>query len=367
MKERSLFGSQWSNKVFCSPFGRQNLEPKEGRKMRYIGCDAHISSCTFHVIDGEGKSLNWQTIETNGAKLVSYLRDIPGEKKLAIEETNLSRWLYSILSREVNELVICNPLRNRLLEQGPKTDRVDALKLAQLLRGGYLQPVFHQGDPREELRDLVSGYLDLIQDFVRLKNRYKALFRSQGVFKKGSAVYEDESFLKDLGKGPKHFVGGKVFERIRAMEEQRDLYVQEMKRQEKKFPEMRFLKTIPGIKTIQACKIVAMVVTPDRFENKYKFFSYCGLATHARESGGKDYGQKKIWGNQVLKSVFRTAGLVALRGSSSLRKNYDRLLTKGVSHYAAYNATCRKIATLSLALWRKREKYNDQIKKTEKF
>ena len=89
--------------------------------MKYIGCDAHISSCTFHVVDGAGKSLDWRTVETNGSKLISYLRDIPGEKKLAIEETNLSRWLHSILSKEVNEMIVSNPVRNRLLEQGPKT------------------------------------------------------------------------------------------------------------------------------------------------------------------------------------------------------------------------------------------------------
>ena len=83
------------------------------------------------------------------------------------------------------------------------------------------------------------------------------------------------------------------------MEKQRLQFVQEMKRQEKKFPEILFLKTIPGIKTIQACKIVAMVVTPDRFPSKYKFFSYCGLVKHPRGSGGQDYGKNKGWGNPV--------------------------------------------------------------------
>jgi len=332
--------------------------------MKYIGCDVHISSCTFHVSNETGKCLDHKTVETNGAKLISYLRGISGEKKLAIEETNLSRWLYSICSKEVDEMVVSNPVKNRLLEQGGKNDDVDAEKLSQLLRGNFLQPVYHGEDPREDLRDLVSGYLDLTQDFVRLKNRYKALFRSQGIQKKGSDVYGDESFLKELGKGPKHFVGEKVFERIRALEAQRLLFVKEMTRQEKKFPEIRFLKTIPGIKTIQACKIVATVVTPDRFPNKYKFFSYCGLASHPCESDGKDYGKRKGWGNPVLKSVFRTAGRTVLRGETSLRKDYDRLRTKGVSHEDAYNAICRKLAVLVLTLWKKREKYNDHIKNT---
>lgn len=333
--------------------------------MKYIGGDVHIATCTFHVMDETGKSLDERTMETNGAKLIAYLRGIPGEKKLAIEETSLSRWLHSILSKEVDEMIVCNPVRNRLLGQGAKSDRIDAHKVTDLLRGGFLQPVFHGNDPREEMRDLVSGYLDLTQDFVRLKNRYKALFRSRGIQKKGSDVYEDESFLKELGKGPKHFVGEKVFERIQALEGQRVLFVKEMKRQEKKFPEIRFLKTIPGIKTIQACKIVATVVTPNRFPNKYKFFSYCGLANHPCESDGKDYGKRKGWGNPVLKSVFRTAGRTVLRGETSLRRNYDRLRTKGVSHEDAYNATCRKLAVLVLTLWKKREKYNDHVKSTD--
>lgn len=329
--------------------------------MSYIGCDAHISSCTFHIVDQEGKSLDWRTMETNGSKLVSYLRGIPGKKKLVIEETNLSRWLYSILSKEVDEMIVCNPGKNRLLGQGAKTDRVDAEKLAQLLRGNFLQAVYHGGGAREELRDLVSGYLDLIQEFVRIKCQYKALFRSRGYRKAGREVYEEEGFLKDLGKGPKHFVGEKIFERLGVMEDQRLKYVGEMERQAPKFPEMKFLKTIPGIKTIQAFKIVAMVTTPERFLTKYKFFSYCGLVKHDCESDGRSYGRRAGQYNHVLKSVFRSAGLVVLRGSSALRREYDRMRSRGIPHDAAYNATCRRIAALTLAVWKRKEKYNDHL------
>lgn len=328
---------------------------------RYIGCDAHIASCSFHVMDQEGKSLDWRTMETNGSKLVSYLREIPGKKKLVIEETNLSRWLYSILSKEVDEMIVCNPGKNRLLSQGAKTDRVDAKKLAELLRGNFLQAVYHGGGAREELRDLVSGYLDLIQEFVRIKCQYKALFRSQGQRQAGREVYEEESFLKDLGKGPKHFVGEKIFERLAVMEEQRLKYVKELERQATKFPEMKYLKTIPGIKTIQACKIVAMVTTPERFATKYKFYSYCGLVKHDCESDGRSYGKRGGQFNHVLKSVFRSAGVVVLRGSSALRREYDRMRSQSVSHDDAYNAICRRIAAISLAVWKRKEKYNDHL------
>lgn len=327
--------------------------------MKYIGLDAHISSCTLHVLDAAGKSLDWREMPTNGAKLVEYLRGIDGQKALCFEETNLSRWLHGLLKGEVDEVVVCDPVKNRLMMQGPKTDRVDAQKLAQLLRGNFLSPIYHGGDAREELRDLVAGYLDLIQDFVRMKNRYKALFRSQGIHQRGKAVYADESFLKEIKKGPAQFVGKRVFEIIAMLEEKRKEYIQELGRQAKKFPEIRLLKTIPGIGTIQACKIAAIVVTPNRFENKHKFYSYCGLVKHSKESGGHSYGVRNTHGNRTLKGVFRTAGRTVIRGKSALRKHYDRLMVKGVPSHGAYNAVCRKIASLSLAVWKSGKKYQD--------
>jgi len=43
----------------------------------------------------------------------------------------------------VDELVVCNPRKNALLKDGNKSDRIDARKLADLLRTGMLRPVYH--------------------------------------------------------------------------------------------------------------------------------------------------------------------------------------------------------------------------------
>lgn len=327
--------------------------------MKYIGCDGHISSCTFCVLDEKGSMMDNRTVVTNGAMLVSYLRTISGEKKIAIEETGLARWLHSLFTPEVEECIVCDPLKNRLLGHGAKTDDIDAYKLADLLRGGFLKSVFHQGDSREELRDLMHGYESLIKDFVRLKNRYKALFRNEGIRKTGESFYKDESFLKDLKSHHKHFVAQKVYELIHVLEQKRIEYVKEITRQSRKYPEITYIKSIPGLGVIQASKIVAIVVSPYRFKNKYKFHAYSGLVKHPRRSGDQAYGMKKIHGNSTLKGVYRMAGKTVLQGTSGLRKAYDRLLVKGMSHEVAYNAICRKIASLSLSVWKKQEGYKD--------
>jgi hypothetical protein len=45
-----------------------------------------------------------------------------------------------VLKPQVHELVVCNPRRNALLKEGSKSDKVDARKLAELLRSGMSEP-----------------------------------------------------------------------------------------------------------------------------------------------------------------------------------------------------------------------------------
>lgn len=53
------------------------------------------------------------------------------------------------------------------------------------------------------------------------------------------------------------------------------------------------LTNISGIGTISAVKIYSTVIDAARFGNKYKYWSYCGLVRHEKESGGRNYGHKK--------------------------------------------------------------------------
>src|SRR3989338_6137047 len=185
----------------CKPLNPE----KEAAMTKYIGLDAHSSTCTFNVTDERGREIDNTTLETNGRLLVKYLRGIGGVKKLTFEECELSNWLYEILSKEVDELVVCNPVANKDYKK-IKTDKMDARKLAKLLRGGFLIPVYHNVSSRERFRSVMSAYQDLVEESVRLKNRYKSLFRKEGKKAKGESLYHDESFLEGLERGDFQFI-----------------------------------------------------------------------------------------------------------------------------------------------------------------
>ena len=81
----------------------------------------------------------------------------------------------------LTEIVVCNPRKNALLNEGNQSDRIDARKLADLLRGNYLMPVYHGEHGLRMLKELSRTYLTVSKDLVRVMNRLKALYRSWGI------------------------------------------------------------------------------------------------------------------------------------------------------------------------------------------
>ena len=75
----------------------------------------------------------------------------------------------------VTEFVVCDPRKNALLKEGNKSDKIDARKLADLLRGGYLRSVYHGENGLRTLKELARTYLTISQDLTRAVNRVKAL------------------------------------------------------------------------------------------------------------------------------------------------------------------------------------------------
>ncbi len=80
---------------------------------RYIGLDAHASSCTLGVIGPSGKRLGSHVVETNATSLIELIRTMPSPRHLCLEEATLARWLYEALSPHVEETVVADGLRIR--------------------------------------------------------------------------------------------------------------------------------------------------------------------------------------------------------------------------------------------------------------
>ncbi|MGA8619059.1 MAG: transposase, partial [Candidatus Sulfotelmatobacter sp.] len=108
---------------------------------------------------------------------------------VTFEEGTWSAWLYDLLNPHVEKLVVCNPRKNALLKDGNKSDRIDARKLAELLRGNQLKSVYHGESGVRMLRELSRSYLTIVKDLSRVMNRLKAVYRSWAIPCAGRDVY----------------------------------------------------------------------------------------------------------------------------------------------------------------------------------
>ena len=110
---------------------------------KYIGLDVHQATIVVAVMDSTGKLVMESILETEAATILQFFAGLRGTLSVTFEEGTWSAWLYDLLNPHVDKLVVCNPRKNALLKDGNKSDRNDARKLAELLRGNQLKPVYH--------------------------------------------------------------------------------------------------------------------------------------------------------------------------------------------------------------------------------
>src|SRR6202047_5434972 len=173
--------------------GTNHIPPRRQLDMssniKYIGLDVHKEAISIAVRNGTGKLVMESIIETKAVTLLQFLQGLRGELHVTLEEGTWAGWLYDVLQPHVQKIVVCNPRRNALLKEGSKSDKVDARKLAELLRTGMLRAVYHGENGLRTLRELARSYLTISKDQRRVMSRLKALYRSWGIPCAGRQVY----------------------------------------------------------------------------------------------------------------------------------------------------------------------------------
>ena len=272
------------------------------------------------------------------SELKLMLDHLTGKKILTIEETTSSHWLYMELCDHVDRIIICDPYRNRLLADGPKTDKIDAGKLCLLLQAGLLKEVYHSLSGLYQLRRLASAYNDVVKAGVCLLNQKAAFLKVEGL--RADQVKSTTAL----------FIMDHINDGIEQYRNTKENYEKKFEVICRRNPQLKKLKSIPGIGDIGAIRILAQVIDARRFKKSGHYLSYCGLVNLEKLSGGRSYGKKKPRYSRLLKSVYKTAALACISAHNPIRDYYDYLLEKGLAEHNARNAVARYIAKVSYGI-----------------
>lgn len=344
-------------------------------KIKHIGLDVHQASISVAVLDERGKLVMQSVIATRAAAVLEFLGGLRGTLHITFEEGTYSAWLYDLLVRRVGKVVVCNPRKNALLKKGNKSDRIDALKLAELLRGGMLSPVYHGENSTRTLQELGRSYMTVTLDATRVMSRLKAIYRSQAITYGGKKLYTRRhrgEWLKQLKQPGLLRRAERLYEELDLLQQLRRQAKQELMVESQKHPVCERLRTIPYLGPIRAAILVARVQTPYRFRSKRQFWAYCGLGLETRSSG--DYQQiegqlkrsrKKVLirglnvdHNHDLKNIFKGAAMSASIFSGPLQEFYRERLAAGIKPEMAQLTLARKMAAIALTIWKKGESFD---------
>ena len=337
---------------------------------KYIGMDVHQATISVAVLDDRGKLIMECILETKAATMVEFLKGLQGSLSVTFEEGTSAAWLHDLLKPHVSHLVVCDPRKNALLKDGSKSDRIDARKLAELLRGGQLSPVYHGEHGLRTLKELARSYLTISQDLVRVMVRVKALYRSWAIPCSGKQVYavrQRAAWLDKIREAGVRRRAEFYYQQLDALRSLRQEVRRDLLAESAAHQATKRLRQIPSIGPIRAALLMALLQTPHRFRTKRQLWTYSGLGIETHDSGEHRYvdgelrrSKKKasVRGlnrnyNRDLKNLFKGAAMQASVQPGPLREFYVALLAKGIRPEMARLTLARKMAAISLTMWKK--------------
>jgi transposase len=167
---------------------------------KYIGMDVHKESISIAVMNSAGKIVMECVIETKASMILQLIDGLRGDLQVTFEEGTSAAWLYDLLKPRVTKLVVCDPRKNKSMREGNQNDKIDARRLAELLRLDHLTPVYHGEHGLRTLKELVRSYLTITKDLSRVMTRVKAIYRSWAIPCTGKQVYASRHSCRVAGK-----------------------------------------------------------------------------------------------------------------------------------------------------------------------
>src|SRR2546427_2270688 len=323
----------------------------------FVGLDLHKNYLQTAVMDDQGRLLSQERIPNRDENIEEFaskrLRDSHAE--IVIESSSTWYHVYELLSKNQNcHVILSNPVKTKAIASAKvKTDKVDALTLANLLRGGYIPECYIPPKRIMDLRDMVRYRASLVRMRVSAKNKVHAILLMNGIKVEGKPFTKE--FVEELKKIGDYRVDGYLAV-IRSLNEQILSVSRTIKMEAIEDESTKLLKTIPGIGYYSALLILSEIGDIDRFPDSHHLCSYAGLTPSTHSSGGVTYhGSITRSGSRYLRWILTECAKahIRTRRDSQLARFYTRLAKRRGGSKATVAAASK---LLRIVYWVLKEK-----------
>lgn len=301
----------------------------------YCGIDLHARSMYVCIVNRNGEIMLHRKMPTTPEVFLKAIAPYRQDLVVAVECMFTWYWLADLCVQEGIAFVLGHAQYMKALHGGKaKNDRLDAQKIAVLLRGGLLPQAYAYPATMRATRDLLRRRLHLVRQraerltHIRQTNsQYNLPALGQSLKYKAhragiTALFSDPAVQKniDVDLALIDYYDGFI----------RDLERHIMTAARQHDPEtLKRLQSVPGIGPILSLVLLYEIHDIHRFPRVQDFASYCRVVKCAHELGGKRYGTSgHNIGNVHLKWTFSEAAVLFLVDNLPGQKYYARLEKK---------------------------------------
>lgn len=328
----------------------------------YCGIDLGNKRTTICVMDKQRKVLRLSEVTTTREELRKVLS---GYRKLTciVEAAPLAEWSAGEIEKLGHKVTVVCPRKAKvaLESQGArkKTDKRDALALAELCRSGWYEAVHRKSEAARNVRSYMAARKQLVESSNAIASSARGILRAHGI--KLSERGDGESFQDRVRKAMKPLaksVQAAIQELLQAWEllhsQQQRMYRQ-LQEQVDSDPVAERLMTIPSIGPATAAAFIATIDNPKRFADGARVASYLGLVPSVYQSGETEYrGRITKSGDKLLRWLLVEAAhnMLTRSKTESYLRTWGLELQQKKGPGKARVAVARRLCILMWTLWK---------------
>jgi transposase len=295
----------------------------------YCGIDLHARTMHVCVLDAAGTVVYDHNLPCHFESLLQALTPFHEGLVIGVECMFGWYWLADRCAEHNIPFVLGHALYMKLIHGAKaKNDKIDASKIARLLRGGNFPLAYVYPKGMRETRDLLRRRMHLVHKRAELITHLEILNAQNNLppFGKKLAYAANRAELKIAERFTNPSVQLSAQLDLELIDQLDELIAQVERylTRSAKIDDVQTyhrLRTVPGIGPILALVLLYEMHQVDRFERVGQFLSYARLVRCDHESAGKKLGTggKKI-GNAHLRWAFAEAACLFLRGSERAKQ-----------------------------------------------
>ena len=301
----------------------------------YCGIDLHARTMYVCVLNQDGEILVHRNMPAGPEPFLKAVAPYRTDLVVCVECIFTWYWLADLCAREGMPFVLGHALYMKAIHGGKaKNDKIDAQKIAVLLRGGMLPQAYVYPAEMRATRDLLRRRIHLVRKRAELLTHVQQTNSQYNLPEIGKKI----AYKTNRPGVAERFADPAVQKSVEVDLALIDYYDQLLRDLELAIVKtakqhdantLYLLQTVPGIGKILSLVLLYEMHAIARFPRVQDFVSYCRLVKCAKESAGKRYGTSgtKI-GNAYLKWAFSEAAVLFLRNNPAGQKYLARLEKK---------------------------------------